>query len=53
MEHFRLEDHFGWLVGELEGEGEGGLVESSFEGRVGGPLEAYSPLEQIIVFETD
>ncbi len=53
MEHLGLEDHLGRLVGELEGEAEGGLVESSLEGRVLRSLEADSPLEEVIILEAD
>ena len=45
MEHLSFEDHFGWLVGELIGEPEGGFVESPLEGRVFWSLKAYSPFE--------
>jgi hypothetical protein len=53
MEHLGLEDHFGRLVGELEGEAQSGLVESALEGRVLRSLEADAPLEEVIVLEAD
>lgn len=53
MEHLGLEDHLGRLVGELEWESQGGLVESSLEGGVLWSLEADAPLEEIIILQAD
>jgi hypothetical protein len=53
VEHLSFEDHLGRLVRELVGEAQGGFIESALEWCVLWTLETYSPLEQILVFETD
>ena len=51
MEHLGFEHHLGWLIGELGREAQGGFVEPALERRVLWPLEAYSPLEKVVVLE--
>jgi hypothetical protein len=51
VEHLRLEEHLGRLVGELHGEEQCGFVESSLEGRILWALEADPPLEEVFVLK--
>ena len=53
VEHLCFEEHFWWLIGEVIWKFECGLVESSFEGGVFGSLEADSPVEEVIIDESD
>lgn len=53
MEHFASECHFGRLVGEVLGEGQGGGVNSPLVGSTGGALEAQPPSIQIAIDKPD
>lgn len=53
VEHLGLEDHFGRLIGELNREVKSCLVKSSLKRSILWPLEANSPLEQVIILEAD
>jgi len=49
MEHFRLEYHFGWHVGEILREGHLDKVESTFIESTLGPHKSKPPFKNIII----
>ena len=53
MEHLSFEGHLRRHVGEVFWEDKGGFVEASFEGWTFGSLEAESPIEKVLINETD
>jgi len=53
MEHLCFEMHLGRLIGEIIWKLQGGLIESTLEGSTLWSLEANSPIEEIIINETN